>query len=179
MRRDNLAKREPNGRRQRPRLTEGDKLEREMISVVMRQPHRMLVPDIYRRSQHAENPVGRLFLLGALSAEDVTAALQFKSICLAYHRAIGAPHRLTSNADLEKVRGKGADPELEDERAARDRWRGIAQRYEEAVDAVKSVAGNYYNNFVRLVVEEVNEDIPDRVLRAALSRIISMNSRRR
>jgi len=173
VRRDVFAYREKNGRRQRSRRDQNDKLEREAISVVMRQPHRMLVPDIYRRSQHAENPIGRLFLLGVIDADDLNAAMAFRKVCVEYHRAIGAPRRLGSNGDLEKVRASGPSyqAELEDDRRARARWLGVRARFEEMTQSVKGVAGNFYEKFVRLVVEDVNEDIPDRVLRGCLSRV--------
>lgn len=173
MRRDVFAYREKNGRRQRTRRDQTDKAEREAISVVMRQPHRMLVPDIYRRSQHAENPIGRLFLLGVIDAEDLNAALAFRKVCVEYHRAIGAPRRLGSNGDLEKIRAGSPSYqlELEDEVRARARWIGIRGRFEDMTEAVRSVAGSFYEKFVRLVVEDVNEDIPDRVLRGCLSRV--------
>lgn len=181
MRRDPFAKRERNGRKQRLNRSERDKSEREMISVVMRQPHRMLVPDIYRSSQHAENPIGRLFLLGAIDAEDVAAAVYFRSVCVLYHRAIGAPGKLKSSSDLERVRHFGSPSYQDgiDDKAERDRWHGIAQRYNELVDEVKSAAGDYYNSFVRMTVEDVNEDIPDKVLRACLSKVANITKPRR
>lgn len=150
-----------------------------MISVVMRQPHRLLIPEVHRRNQHAENPIGRLFLLGVIDADDLAAAAIFRRLCVDYHRTIGAPKGLVSNADLEKIRSFGTPVATieQDEKKARDRWHGVKARYDEVTEAVKAVSGKFYPAFVRLVVEDVSEEIDDRVLRACLGRVSRVTSR--
>lgn len=171
MRRDVFAYREPSGKKQRKHRSDSDRREREIIAVVMQQPHRLMVPDIYRNSQHAESPIGRLFLLGEIDSDDLAAAVAFRDLSVSYHRQIGAPKRLQSNADLERIRSfGGSEFELEPDEA-RKRWIGIRDKFDLVNDAVKEVSGEYYGAFVRLIVGETYDLVPPRILRSCLRRI--------
>jgi hypothetical protein len=102
------AVREPNGRRQRPR----DFIEaREARETVLSARERVLGVSRIKAEQREAGfgAIGRAFLLGELSSEQVEAAGRYEQIHRDYLYAIAARHGVSSGSDFDRQYGFDGD----------------------------------------------------------------------
>lgn len=122
-----ITLREPNGRALRISQRRAEELERETAA---NQPHRAVLPKHLREDPRAGTIAGRLFLLGAIDADQLIAAERFISLVSQFHRVLSTP--LSPVSLLGKIAapsavspldddGRIGDEDVEDDEARRDR----------------------------------------------------------
>lgn len=82
-----VGQRKPCGRLKPEKQEKGESAQ----VIALRQPHRRDAPPEMSDDQRAETPLGRLYLIGAVSSGQYAAARRYARIAALYHRDILAP----------------------------------------------------------------------------------------